>query len=402
MKDPNSADTAVPRATRISGGHILTPFEEFSPGELLIKDGKIAAVGKELSAETPAGVEQIDADGLFVTPGFIDLHTQGGCGWDIWMGTTEALEGWSRCQAAHGVTSFMLTTGYATAGYDYLCKHLDCTAVAARPLGVYLESPFCSVEKRGGISRDRVGPVSVAKLDEIHATLKDDLAMMTVAPEREGALEVIAELVQRGIIAAIGHTDCTYEQAREALDAGATHVTHCFNAIRGFHHRDPGPLPLLLTDDRADIELILDGFHIHPAVIDFAVRTKGIALTSVVTDNIRAAGLSQTDGTFQRMEQTIRVQGGLPRLEDGTIAGSTLTMDRALANVICFTGLPLKDALVMLTATPARAVRVNERKGQLKASFDADVVLLDGDCTIHRTLVAGQTVYKLNSVKSGG
>ena len=393
MSDPGATDAASPAVTVISGGRVLTPFDEFSPGIVSIRDGRILAVTEAPDACPPAG-EHIDATGLTVAPGFIDLHTQGGCGWDIWMGTAESLEGWSRCQARHGVTSFMLTTGYATAGYDYLREHIDRAAVAARPLGVYLESPFCSMAKRGGISPERVGPVSVEVLDEIHADLEDDLVMMTVAPERDGALEVIAELVHRGIIAAVGHTDCTYEQAREALDAGATHVTHCFNTMRPLHHRDPGPLPLVLTDDRVDIELVVDGFHIHPAVVDFAVRTKGIHLTSVVTDNIRAAGLEQPDGTFQRMEQTIRVQDGLPRLEDGTIAGSTLTMDRALANVIRFTGLPLAEALVMLTSSPARAARIRDRKGQLKTGFDADLVLFDDDFTVHRTIVAGKTVYQ--------
>ena len=392
MNDPHRDDANASAATVITGGRVLTPFDDFSPGVVSIQDGKVAGVSASVG-KCPPGVQRIDANGLIVSPGFIDLHTQGGCGYDIWMGTAEALEGWSHCQARHGVTSFMLTTGYDTAGYDFLCKNIDRAAVAAQPIGVYLESPFCSMEKRGGISRERVGPISLAVLDEIQSTLDGSLHMMTVAPEREGAIEMIAELDRRGIIPAIGHTNCTYEQARAAVDAGATHVTHCFNAIRGFHHRDPGPLPLFLLDDRLSIELILDGFHIHPAVIDFAVRTKGIDLTSIVTDNIRAAGLAQTDGTFQRMEQTIRVENGLPRLEDGTIAGSTLTMDRALRNVIDFTALPLEQALVMLTATPAKAMRVHDRKGQLKEGFDADLVLFDDNFTVHRTLVAGKTVY---------
>ncbi|HUU43881.1 MAG TPA: amidohydrolase family protein, partial [Planctomycetota bacterium] len=306
----------------------------------------------------------------------------------------EALEGWSRCQAAHGVTAFMLTTGYRTAGYDYLCGHIDEASVAAKPLGVYLESPFCSLAKRGGISEQRVGEVSLAKLDEVHATLGDRLVMMTVAPERENAIEVIGELVRRDIIAAIGHTDCTYEQALAAVDAGATHVTHCFNAMRGLHHRDPGPLPLVLTDDRVHVELILDGKHVLPPVVRFAVGVRGVERTCVVTDNMRAAGLPPGDYTFRRMEQTISVKDGVPRLPDGTIAGSCLTMDRALANVVAFTGLPLTEAVMMLTSTPARAARVDLRKGRLAPGFDADVVIFDRDFNVVRTLVGGKTVYR--------
>ena len=385
--------TPKPTSLIISGGTVLTPSDEISPGTVSIRDGRIEQVGPGHGA-TSGDAETIDAQGLYVAPGFIDLHTQGGCGYDIWMGTSEALEGWSRCQATHGVTSFLLTTGYATAGYDFLCANLDRAAVAAKPLGVYLESPFCSSAKRGGISESRVGEVSVEKLDEIHASLGDNLVMMTVAPEREGALEIIGELVNRGILAAIGHTDCSHEQALAAVEAGATHVTHCFNAMRTFHHRDPGPLPLLLTDDRVDIELILDGIHIQPPVIRMAVRTRGIERTSVITDNVRAAGLPEGELTFQRMEQTISVRGGVPRLPDGTIAGSCLTMDRALRNVIAFTGLPLNDALVMLTSSPARAMHVDQRKGRLKPGFDADLVLFDKDFTVHRTIVGGRTVYQ--------
>ncbi|KPL01684.1 MAG: hypothetical protein AMK75_04165 [Planctomycetes bacterium SM23_65] len=392
MDDAGSSE-AFPPALLITGGRVFTPFDAFSPGEVLIRDGKIAAVGKDLSAETPADARRMYAKGLTVAPGFIDLHTQGGCGYDIWMGTREALEGWSRCQARHGVTSFMLTTGYKTAGYDFLTSHLDCAAVAAKPIGVYLESPFCSMEKRGGISEERVGPVSLKLLDEIQSTLDGHLHMMLVAPEREGGVEMIAELDRRGIVPAIGHTNCTYEQAKAAVDAGATHVTHCFNAMRAFHQRDPGSLPLVLTDDRVDIELICDGFHIHPAVIRLAVQLKGTGLTSVVTDNMRVAGMPEGDYTFERMGRTLTVQGGVPRLADGTIAGSTLTMNRALGNVIDFTGLPLKDALVMLTSSPAKAVRLGDRKGELRPGFDADLVLFDENFTVHSTIVEGKTVY---------
>ena len=387
-------------ATTITGGTILTPFDQIAGGAVTFADGRITAVGPVDAAAD--NVATIDATGLYVAPGFIDLHTQGGCGHDIWMGTAEALEGWSRCQARHGVTSYMLTTGYATSGYDYLCTHLDLAATAAKPIGIYLESPFCSMEKRGGISPNRVGDLSVAKLDEIQATTGDALVMMTVAPERDGACEVIAALGAHGIIAAVGHTDCSYEQARAAFDAGATHVTHCFNAMRSLHHRDPGPLPAALSDDRVTVELILDGKHIHPAVIDFAVRKKGIDLACVVTDNIRAAGMSPAEHTFQRMEQTITVKDGVPRLPDGTIAGSTLTMDRALANVVAFTGLSLVDALRMLTATPAKAARIGERKGQLKVGHDADLVIFDEDFTVHRTIVGGRTVYTRSTETNRG
>ena len=378
----------------ITGGCVLTPFEEHAHADVLMTDGKVTAVDPDLSGDAPADAERIDATGLTVAPGFIDLHTQGGCGHDVWDGTREALETWSRCSARHGVTSYLITTGYKTAGYDYMATHIREAAVAARPLGIYLESPFCSMEKRGGISEERVGPVSIESLDEIHATLGNGLRMMTVAPEREGALDVIRELAARGIVAAMGHTNCSYEQAVKAVDAGVTHVTHCFNAMRSLHHRDPGPLPVALADDRVDIELILDGIHIHPAVIRMAVRAKGVDLTSVVTDNMRVAGLPDRPRSFERMGRTLTVEDGVPRLADGTIAGSTLTMDKALKNVIAFTGLSMREALPMLTASPARAVGAEHRKGRLEEGYDADVVIFDDDFTVHRTLVAGATVYR--------
>jgi len=392
-------------ATLITGGHIFTPFREFWPGELLIRGGRILAVAEDLSAETPPDAERIDVSGLFVTPGFIDLHTQGGGGHDVWDGTSEALAGWSLAKAREGTTAFQVTTGYRDEGYDFLLAHLDRVEEAfpgARPIGVYLESPFCSIEKRGGIAKEQVLPVSIELLDEIHGRLGDKLHMMTVAPEREGALEMIRELARRGIIPALGHTDCDYSTARLAIEAGVTHVTHCFNTMRTMHHRTPGPLAAVLLDERVDIELITDGIHIHPAVVDLAVRLKGTGLTSVVTDSVRAAGLPDGDYVFGREGRTYTVEDGAVRLPDGTLAGSTLTMIRALRNVMEFTGLPLGKVLPMLTSTPAKAARVDDRKGELRAGLDADVAVFHEDYTIHQTIVGGKTVYLHDSVKSKG
>jgi N-acetylglucosamine-6-phosphate deacetylase len=267
---------------------------------------------------------------------------------------------------------------------------------------VYLESPFCSMERRGGILKEQVLPVSIELLDEIHARLGDKLRMMTVAPEREGALEMIAELIRRGVIPALGHTDCDYSTALLAIEAGATHVTHCFNTMRPIHHRAPGPLAAVLLDSRVDVELITDGIHIHPAVVDIAVRLKGTALVSVVTDSVRAAGLPDGKYTFGREGRTYTVEDGAVKLPDGTLAGSTLTMNRALENVMRFTGLPLGKALAMLTSTPAKAARVDDRKGELRAGFDADIAVFHEDYTVHQTIVAGKTVYLHDSVKSKG
>ncbi len=382
-----------PPAILIKGGRILTPFEELT-GDILIAGGRIARVGKNLSRQATRNAVTISSKGLYVAPGLIDLHTQGGCGFDVWEGTPASLEGWSRGNARHGVTSYLITTGYGTSGYDYMAAHIDRAGVASKPLGVYLESPFCSMEKKGGIDASRVGPVSVKLLDRICRSLGSNLRMMTVAPERPGALKIIKELRRRGVIAAIGHTDCTWEQVLPAIEAGATHVTHCFNTMRSLHHREPGPLPALLTDPRLTIELILDGHHIHPAVVNLAVRVKGVNRTCVITDNIRMAGMPVGDYTYERMGRKIIVTGGVPRLVDGTIAGSTLTMDRALANVVAFTGMSVREVMPMLTATPAGVVGFGARKGQIKRGFDADIVLFNNDFRIERTLVEGRTVYE--------
>jgi N-acetylglucosamine-6-phosphate deacetylase len=387
----------------LTGGHIFTPSEEFWPGEILIRGGQILAVGEDLSAQTPPDAERLDVSGLFVTPGFIDLHTQGAGGHDVWDGTTEALAGWSLAKAREGATAFMVTTGYRDEGFDFLLKHLDHAEKffpGARPLGVYLESPFCSIERRGGILKERVLPVSIELLDEIHRRLGDKLRMMTVAPEREHALELIADLARRGIVPALGHTDCDYSTALLAIEAGVTHVTHCFNTMRSMHHRTPGPLAAVLLDGRVDVELITDGIHIHPAVVDLTVRLKGEGLVSVVTDSMRAAGLPDGEYTFGREGRTYRVEEGAVKLPDGTLAGSTLTMIRALKNTVKFSGLPLRKTLPMLTSTPARAVRVNGRKGELKPGFDADITVFHEDYTVHQTIVAGKTVYLHDSAKS--
>ena len=387
-------DSEKPRPILITGGRVLTPFDELTKADVLIKRGRIAAVGKNLARTAPKDAVRLSGAGLYVAPGLIDLHTQGGCGHDVWDGTPEALMGWSRCNARHGATSYLITTGYATGGYDFLTKHYDLAGVAAKPLGVYLESPFCSMARRGGIDASRVGPMSVKTLDRICRQLGDRLRMMTVAPERKGALDMIRELRRRGVIAAIGHTNGTLEEILAAIDAGATHVTHCFNTMRSLHHREPGPLPALLTDPRVTIELVLDGHHIHPAVINLAVRVKGVNHTCVITDNMRVAGLPDGNYTFERMGRKLKVIGGVPRLEDGTIAGSTLTMDRALANVVKFTGMSVREVMPMLTATPARVVGFGDRKGRLQRGYDADVVMFDERFAIHRTIVEGRVVYE--------
>jgi len=405
VKKTRSARKIREPAVLLTGGHVFTPSDEFWPGDVLLRDGKILAVGEDLSSRTPPDAERLDVSGLFVAPGFIDLHTQGAGGHDVWDGTTEALAGWSLAKAREGATAFQPTTGYRDEGFDFLVEHLDRPEEffpGARPLGVYLESPFCSIERRGGILKERVLPVSIELLDEIHRRLGDRLRMMTVAPEREHALEIIAELDRRGIVPALGHTDCDYSTALLAVEAGVTHVTHCFNTMRTMHHRTPGPLAAVLLDERVDVELITDGIHIHPAVVDLAVRLKGAGLVSVVTDSMRASGLPDGEYTFGREGRTYRVEEGAVKLPDGTLAGSTLTMIRALENVVRFTRLPLGEALAMLTSTPARAARISHRKGELKPGFDADIVVFHEDYTVHQTIVAGRTVYQHDSPKAKG
>lgn len=377
---------------RITGGTLVTPFETLTGHDLVIVGDRIAAIVPQSSNHADA--DAIDARGLFVVPGMIDVHVHGSDGHDTMDATPEALRGMARFFVRHGVTAYYPTT--MTAPPEAIRAAVDNVRRCSQPedgaqhLGVHVEGPYLSPKHPGAqpasALRDPVPSEYAGWLDS------GVVRLITIAPERPGALELIEAGLDAGVEFAMGHTDATYEQVIEAANRGVRQATHTFNAMVGLHHRQPGGVGGVLSDDRIYAQVIVDGVHVHPAAVKVLARAKGPGRTLLITDAMRAAGLP--DGGYDLGGQPISVSGGVARTKDGALAGSTATLDVVLRNMMAFAGLSLAEALPMATATPAEAMGLAGRKGVLASGADADVVLLDAEYQVHLTMVGGRVVWR--------
>jgi N-acetylglucosamine-6-phosphate deacetylase len=378
--------------TIIINGEIITPAESLRGRQLLIEDGRIG----RLQADGPpdADARVIDASGLYVVPGFIDLHIHGADGHDAMDASPEALHAIARFIARHGVTSYLPTTFAASAesirhAIDNVMQ-LQPARDGALPMGIHLEGPYVGHEYKGAQPPAHIRSADPA---EYSAWLDSGIVrLITVAPEVDGVPRLIELGAGAGVQFALGHTSATYEQALDAADRGARQLTHTFNGMAPLHHRTPGVVGAALSDDRFRCQIIADGVHVHPAVVKALVRAKGITGTILVTDSMRATGLN--DGDYALGEHTIHVVGGVARTDAGGLAGSTLTMDQGLRNLMDFAGLTLQEALPMATSTPAAAMGWDGRKGTISEGSDADIVLLDNQLQVQMTMIGGEVVYR--------
>lgn len=379
--------------TLIVGGTLLTPQDSLPDHTLVIEDGRILAIEP---GRPPAGsqAEVIDAAGLFIAPGLIDLHVHGAMGHDPMQATHAAIHGMARFFARHGVTSYLPTT-LAAAPADILAAVTNVAGCPQPPdgaqhLGVHVEGPYLNPDHRGAQPREHLRDPGPA---EYQAWLDSGAArLITVAPERPGALELIERGVARGAHFAVGHSGASYEQVLAAADRGLRQATHTFNGMLGLNHRLPGTVGGVLADDRIYAQVIADGVHLHSAVVKLIVRAKGVGRTILITDATSPTGLP--DGEYRLTGLTIRLCQGVSRTPSGGLAGSTLTMDAAVRNAVEFAGVTLNEALAMASAVPAEAMGWTGHKGVLAPGADADLVLLDGALEVRMTLVAGRTVYQ--------
>ena len=358
----------------------------------MIKDGYIQDIGSNIPEEDKQVLQFRDC---IAAPGLIDIHIHGCMGCDTMDGTRISLETIAAFAASRGVTALLPTT--MTDSPIRLQRALEAIAAfiykpcrGARIAGVHIEGPFINERYRGAHNRAYIRPPSIDEVDAIADIMGKAHISVTMAPELEKASAVMDHALARGLRLSIGHTGADYDMVMSTAKRGVISITHIFNGMKPLHHRDPSAAGAALTGPFY-VELIADGIHNHPAVVDMVIKIKGIDKTILVTDAMMATGLS--DGQYELGGQKAYVKNGIARLKEGNLAGSTLTLIRAVQNVMKFTGLPLEKALKMASLTPARALGIDNITGSLAVGKRADIVILKEDLEPVLTMVAGNIVF---------
>jgi N-acetylglucosamine-6-phosphate deacetylase len=375
---------------------LFTPLERIEQPLLLLEDGLIAEVSSRTNRAVPANCRVVDFGNAILAPGFIDLHIHGGAGHDVMEAAPEVLPSLEKLLAHHGVCSYFPTTVTAPldttlSALERLADAIECKSAngdghRARPLGIHIEGPFISHARRGVHPAENLLAPTLARFDRLWQAARGHISLMTIAPELDGALEVITEATKRGVCVSLGHSDAHIDVARSALAAGARHATHTFNAMRPLSHRDPGILGLILADSRFTADIIVDGIHVDPSVVEIFLRLKGTDRAVLITDALSATGMPDGHyrlGPFEFEVKEERCVAG------GRLAGSVLTMDRALRNLMQFVHLDFEQALRTATLNPARVTGVSARRGVLAAGAEADIAVLNPQYEVIKTLVHG-------------
>lgn len=391
----------------LRGARIVDATMELPSGDITIDGTHISAIGVGAGELQHESGSVIDATNTIVMPGFIDVHTHGGGGFNLHTTDAEEIRSYSRWVTATGVTSYLIgvvgTPGAlpeaqlraAVAAIEQAQPETERPdSPGAAPTGIHLEGPYINIQRRGAHVPAWLRMPDAAETERVLALTQGCLRIITLAPELPGADAMIRRLVEAGVTVSMGHTDATYEQAQEAIRLGVTHMTHCFNAMRPIHHRTPGPLAAVAQAPQVRGELIADGVHVHPSVMSILVDMLGPERTIVITDALAGAGLSDT--TFEFAGQPAQVICGAARLADGTLTGSVLTMNQALLNMLEMTTVSLPEAVGMLTLNPACAAHVANRKGRLQRGYDADLLIFDNNLTLQATLCEGKVAFTTN------
>ncbi len=372
-------------STVLSGARVVLPTGTVAGGRVIVEGDRIAGSAHE-------GARIVDLSGHWIVPGFVDMHNHGGGGASFTSGTAEDVLKGVRTHREHGTTTLVAST--VTGDLAELARRAGLLAELTQQgeiAGIHFEGPFINPCRKGAHKEDLLrdpDPAEVRKLiDAAHGAAR----MFTLATELPGGLDSVRLLAEHGVIAAIGHTDATYEQTRAAIDAGATVATHLFNAMPGLAHREPGPIAALLEDERITVELINDGTHLHPAALELAFHHAGAHRVALITDAMDAAGFG--DGTYHLGPLEVEVKQGVARLvEGGSIAGSTLTLDTAFKRSVTLDRLPVESVVQAISANPAKLIGLYDEIGSLEPGKYADLVVLDAGFDLKGVMRRGEWV----------
>jgi N-acetylglucosamine-6-phosphate deacetylase len=385
--------------TVFTASRLYTPEQEIVNPLLVVEDGLISEVSTRSEKEISRNISLVDFGDAVLAPGFVDIHIHGGAGLDAMRALPSELPRLGKFLTTHGVTGYFPTT--VAAPLDATCAALGRLADAietaatttnghplqARPLGLHLEGPFLSHKRRGVHPPENLVAPTVDIFERLWQAARGHVRMLTIAPEIPGAMGVIAEAARRNVCVSIGHSDAEMPVAQDAVTAGARHATHTFNAMRPLDHRDPGIIGEVLSDDRLSADIIVDGIHVAPPVVKVFLQAKGYERAVLITDAISATGMP--DGRYQLGPIEVDVKDG-KCTSNGSLAGSVLTMDRAVRNVTKFSHWSLRDAVRAATLNPARATGLSARHGALTPGAFADFTVLSATGEVLKTIVGGR------------
>lgn len=381
-------------STLIKNIRLITPNSVEKGYGVVFNEGKIIDIDLEENINLELISKVINGDGRFLSPGFIDIHNHGNTGHDIMDSTEETLDKIGEFHIKNGVTSYLGTI--ITSSYDNIITSIKNITdyknkkTLSQLLGIHLEGPFFSILRKGAQPEKYIKEPDIEIVKDFVELAKNKLKMVSIAPEFNGAIEIISYLKEKNITIAMAHSNATFNEAKRGINHGVTVATHLFNGMREFNHREPGIIGAALTDDRVYCELIYDRIHLHDETVKIALKTKGVDKIVLVSDAMRAAGLE--DGEYELGGQKVIVNNGAARLENGGLAGSTLNLKDAVYNMVSMLNIPIQDAVRMASLSPAKAIGVSKHKGSIEIGKDADMLLFDDDINISSVFISGNCV----------